>query len=92
VELAGKEQAKGELELEVKVVLEDQVVLEAKVVLEAWVLAQEARWHNHRSRCTLSRSVHCIVHPFRSLDNRRNWRRHPIYSSNMTRPRMPVRW
>jgi len=92
VALAGKERAKGELELEAKVVLEGQVVLEAKAVLEAWVLAQEARWHNHRSRCTLSRSLHCIVHPFHSLDNRRNWRCHPIYSSNMTRPQMPVRW
>jgi len=53
VALAGKERAKGELELE------------AKVVLEAWVLAQEARWRNHRSRCTLSQSLHCIIHPFR---------------------------
>jgi len=65
VALAGKEEATGELELEVKVVLEDQVVLEAKVVLEAWVLAQEARWRNHRSHCTLSQSLRCIIHPFR---------------------------
>jgi len=92
VELAGKEKAKGELELEVKVVLEDQVVLEAKVVLEGLVLAQEARWHNHRSRCTLSRSLRCIVHPCRWLDIRHNWKHHPTYSSNMTRPQMPVQW